>query len=259
MKKIILSFIALTFVTVANAQAPDFTATDCNSVSHNLYTELNAGKVVVIAWVMPCASCIAPTLSAQTQVQTFQSSYPGKVIFYLSDDVANTNCATLSSWASTNGISTTTIFSDANLSEAPYGTAGMPKIVVIGGGSTHTIYFNQNNGLDVTAFNAAINQALNATGIEETTKPFASVNTYPTPADQQIHITFDLSSQETVHASLINLQGAVVRTLHLSDIGIGEHTVTMDVADLRDGSYTLRLDAGLNSKSIRCIVLHENK
>ena len=50
--------------------------------------EQDAGKVVVIAWPMPCGSCIAPCLSAYTEVQNYTSSYPGRVLYYLVDDYA---------------------------------------------------------------------------------------------------------------------------------------------------------------------------
>lgn len=80
MKKIIFTLtIALMFVaTISKAQttASDFTATDCSSMSHNLYTELNAGKVVVISWVMPCSACVGGATAASNAVQSFATSHP---------------------------------------------------------------------------------------------------------------------------------------------------------------------------------------
>jgi len=57
MKKQILTFTFLilnTFGLIAQTNATDFTANDCDGVSHHLFSELDNGKVVVIAWVMPC-------------------------------------------------------------------------------------------------------------------------------------------------------------------------------------------------------------
>jgi len=67
MKKVLQLLIAGAFCTSQSfaqlpdgSTAPDFTFTDMNSVSHNLYTYLNAGKVVVIdvsaIWCAPCWS-----------------------------------------------------------------------------------------------------------------------------------------------------------------------------------------------------------
>src|ERR1035437_10690426 len=106
MNKILYTFIALMFlVTISKAQtATDFTATDCNSNSHNLFTELNAGKVIVLDWVMPCINCVAPSLSTSNVVQSYQSTYPGRVFLYLLKDIGTTTCSTLNNWAANNGI-----------------------------------------------------------------------------------------------------------------------------------------------------------
>ena len=50
MKKFIFTIAAVCSLIASQAQtAPDFTATDCNGTSHNLYTELAAGTVIVLA------------------------------------------------------------------------------------------------------------------------------------------------------------------------------------------------------------------
>ena len=60
MKKTLLTAISGLFTILGFAQttATDFTANDCGGTSHTLFTELNAGNVIVITWVMPCSSCI---------------------------------------------------------------------------------------------------------------------------------------------------------------------------------------------------------
>ena len=91
--------------------ATDFTANDCNSISHHLFAELDAGKVVVVAFVMPCSACIGPSLTAYNVATSFASSNPGRVKFFLSDDLANTSCSIVSGWATNNSITPDAVFS----------------------------------------------------------------------------------------------------------------------------------------------------
>ena len=84
MKKILLTLSTAVFTLSAIAQtAPDFTATDCNGTSHNLYTELSGGNVVILNWVMPCGACIAPSQTAYNAAQSFAITNPGKVKYFL--------------------------------------------------------------------------------------------------------------------------------------------------------------------------------
>ncbi len=79
--------------------APDFTFTDMNSVSQNLYTYLNAGKVVVIdvsaIWCAPCWS-----YHNTNALETFYNTYgpPGTnqamVIWIEGDAATNDPCMT---------------------------------------------------------------------------------------------------------------------------------------------------------------------
>ena len=76
MKKNQLLFILLFLIGIvssAQTTATNFTANDCSGTPHTLFTELDAGKVVVIAFVMPCATCIAPTLSAYNHALSYAS------------------------------------------------------------------------------------------------------------------------------------------------------------------------------------------
>ena len=96
-------FISLNLQVVAQT-ATNFTEEDCNSNSHTLFDELDEGKIIVIAWVMPCGSCSYFGSHAYDAVQTFTETHPGKVEFYLTDDYANTSCSNISSWGNANNI-----------------------------------------------------------------------------------------------------------------------------------------------------------
>ena len=151
MKKFITTTAMVIAATCAIAQtnATNWTAPDCNSTSHTLFNELDNGKIIVFAWVMPCGSCVGPSTTAYNVVQSFATSNPGQVLFYLADDLGDASCSTLTSWINSNSIGNTanmTIFSNSGnvISEANFGGTGMPHIVVMGG-TDHKIYFNKKN------------------------------------------------------------------------------------------------------------------
>ena len=161
MKKILL-INALVYFSVgiifAQTTATDFTTNDCNGVTHNLFNDLDAGNVIVIAWVMPCGPCETYSLPAYSAVQTFATSHPGRVHFYIADDYGTTACGTLNNFASNMPVST--IFSSSDVNMSDYGAYGMPKVVVLGG-TDHTIYYNQNDShITFSGAQSAISDAL---------------------------------------------------------------------------------------------------
>ncbi len=237
MKKLISTFtLALLLLTsLSKAQtAADFTATDCNSASHNLYTELAAGKVIVITWVMPCSSCISGALSAYNAVQSFATSNPGKVFDYLVDNVGDTPCSSLSSWATTNGIdiSKISVFgnSPVTIDENNYGGAGMPHVIVIG--PNKTIYFNQLNGAanNQAAITAAIAAALAPVGIDD--KVLATIAIYPNPATNLLTIK---SATDIDYINIKNMDGKTVSSI------AGAAIKNITVSDLAAGNYSIQL------------------
>lgn len=253
MKKTLL--IILTILTTlgfgyAQTTATDFTTNDCNGISHNLFDELDNGNVVVIAWVMPCGPCATYTLPAYSAVQTFATSNPGQVSFYLVDDFANTNCPTLTGWGNSNNMPLNTTFSSSDITMSDYGTNGMPKVVVLGG-SSHTIYLNENdNKINFAGVQGAINDALNAPlGIEQTESSNFQLLTFPNPVNNILNVSYVKGKSETITFSVIDVLGEIV-------IQEKELTTAIDVSSLNNGNYFLKLSSKTNSESIPFIVNH---
>jgi hypothetical protein len=260
MKKAILSAILLVLTAgIARSQssAVDFTATDCAGTSHSLFTDLNDGKVVVIVWVMPCSMCINDALGAHDAVQTYASSHPGKVLYYLVDDVGNTDCGTLKAWASQNGISGDDIIFFGNagstIDENNYGGPGMPHVAVVG--SDKKIYFNEQNGADdFSAIQQAIGQALNPTGVKEAPSQIERPSVYPNPARESImvqHLSSDLSG---VQLSVTNLLGQTVMTQTGGILTARKNELKLNISSLKNGVYFLNVNDNGSKTMIRFVI-----
>jgi hypothetical protein len=256
MKKYLLCLsLLLSVLTASYAQttATDFTATDCASVSHNFFSELNSGKVVVLNWVMPCSTCIPASVSAYNIVQGFASSNPGQVLHYLIDDNGGTTCSTLINWGNTNGISApgTTVFrnSGSAINEADYGGSGMPHIAVVG--PDHQIYFNGLNGAanNPTAVATAISQALLASGIQQPVN--VSSNLFVTTAPEKVTVHYTLTENETVTLNLLNELGQTVSSLQQGKQPSGKHNAEFDLSGMAEGIYFIRLNTENSFQSVK--------
>lgn len=241
----ILSAIALTIFTCTigygQTTATDFNVNDCSGNPHHLFSELDAGKIVVIDWVMPCASCAAQSLATYNAVQSFAASHPGRVVFYLVDDYANTSCGTLTSWGTSNGLaSVDAAFSNTAISMADYGVAGMPKVVVLAG-TSHTIFYNQNSGITTANVQAAINQALMSTSLEETENLSVSISLFPNPASEVINVDYVLEKKADVQFQVFNILGEVVTDITINDQQKGKNKIRIPLEELCEGTYFIKM------------------
>ncbi len=246
-----LLFTGITF----SQTATNFTANDCSGNSHDLFSELDAGNVVVIAWIMPCGSCIGPAKTAYTAAQSFSSSHPGRVLYYLSDDYANTSCATMNSWASTNAMPNAITISNSAVSMSNYGTPGMPKVVVLGG-TSHSVYLNLNSGVTNINVTAAINSALAATGINDDLKADFQLNVFPNPVTDQLSIAYSLLKPENIKLEVVNMIGEKVKEIANEKQAIGQYELFIETADMNAGVYFLRVTSGNFSQLTKFTVLH---
>ena len=214
MKKIIFFTISTLISIYCSAQAPNFNSNDCNGTNYDLYTQLDAGKVIVVCWVMPCSTCIPGAKISYNVVQSFQSSNPNKVFLYLCDDLGDTPCASINSWANSNSIPASVSslrFSNPIINMTNYGSTGMPKVAVFGGNS-HTIIYSANGTIDGSAMQAAINNALIASGIEEGGSITSEINLFPNPVNNNLHLSINIDKQTSINIDIFNILGTKVYT-----------------------------------------------
>lgn len=261
MKKSLLTAIAglITILGIAQTTATDFTANDCSGASHSLFAELNTGKVIVITWVMPCSACVTGAKNAGTAVKSFATSNPGQVKTYIVDDTGNSICSDLTSWESTNSITTpdATFANTGNVIKmTDYGATGMPKIVVLGGPS-HTVYYNVANAGSSSAIQTAINNALNAlTSVADLSNQISSVTSYPNPSSALTSVSYSLESPGDVKIEIYNLIGKNIKTVFSGNEGIGDHKITFDSSSLDNGIYLVKIITGRTEKTIKLSVSH---
>jgi thiol-disulfide isomerase/thioredoxin len=200
MKKFTLAFtlfslLLISHTTVGQATAMDVAQADCGDVSHHLYTELDAGKVVILDFVMlNCAPCIVGTNALENISSPYETSHPGRVKIYSFGFLNSYTCEQLTAWRDNNSF-THPVFNNGEGQVAYYGGMGMPTIVVVGT-NEHKVFFKSigyTPSVD-KAIKAAIDSALlyNPTGMaEEITGDRFSV--YPTFFSDRIYIDGDES------------------------------------------------------------------
>ncbi len=256
MKKLLSILFALSIFISYSQTASNFNCNDCASVNHDLFTELNSGKIVVITWVMPCSACVNGGLAAQAAVQSFSASNPGMVLNYVADDYGNSSCATIQNWCSTNGINTATMFANAAVSMTGYGTTGMPKVIVVGG-SGHNVYYNQ-NGSSVTqaGIQNAISTALaaNVTALKGNSGSLSLLEVYPNPTNNSATLTLRLLKETKVKIEVENVLGQKVMEVYNGNLSAGENSVKINTSELANGNYFVSCSDNESSKKIKLIV-----
>ena len=290
MKKLTL-FISLSFISISIAfsQATDFTTDDCNGVTYNLFDSLDAGNIIVISWVMPCGPCATYSLPAYSAVQSFATTHPGRVYFYMADDYANTSCSSLMSWGNSNNMPNSIFFSSPDVNMNGYGTAGMPKVVVLGG-TNHTIYFNENDGnINFLGVTTAIDSALLDNSVQTTwdclngscidsgngngiyadsltcvanciTNDITNFThndillVFPNPTNDFLNISYKVIPDEDINFEIINILGETVFTFNQSSQNIGQYNNTFDISGLTKGTYFLKLSTLSHTEISRFVV-----
>ncbi len=242
-------------VTCFAQTATNFTTNDCNGVSHDLFTELDAGKVIVVCSVDPCGGCIAPSKTTYNIVNSYQTTNPNRVFYYLADDWTVTTCAALNSWANSNGIPESSYslrFPNVAISMTPYGGAAMPRILVFGG-NAHTIFYNAITA-NVTNLQTAINNALAATEVDNLSSELFNVSLFPVPYNIQTTLSINLKSISNVKVEVYNIVGKKVLDVYNSQLKSGDNQLNIKTSDFDNGMYFIKVSVADKIKTIKLIV-----
>lgn len=246
-------------LSYSQTTATNFNSTDCSGTNHNLFTELEAGKVIVICWVMPCGACIDPALTSYNAVNDLQTNNPNKVYFYLADDFADFSCEDLNDWAINIDLPSSSFskrFSDASINMADYGTPpSMSKVVVIAGFS-HKIFYNQNDIVNATEIQTSINQALIASAINDINSSSNILQIFPNPANQSTKLSISLQSQSKNTIEIFNSHGKKIADIPTTLLLSNENTFTINTSEFNEGVYYIRLNNNKLTSTQKLIIVH---
>jgi thiol-disulfide isomerase/thioredoxin len=245
--------IILAFQAAGQSTAMDFTQDECEGNPHHLYSELDAGNVVIMEFVMlNCAPCISGTKALENITAPYAVSHPGRVHIYSYGFLNSYNCEQMTAWKIDNEFSHP-VFSEGEDQVAYYGGMGMPTIVVTGT-NMHKVFFKS---IGYTAeldefIKQAIDSALlyNPTGVGEN-KLTANFRVYPTVITDNFRIE---AGQDTEGAeyTVCNSSGKVVLTGTIPGNGVA----AVASSGLAKGIYFVRLKQDDNySEGIKLIKL----
>jgi hypothetical protein len=241
MKKILYTLSALLIIflsgTKAQTTAMEVTQADCGGANHSLYSELNAGNVVILEFVMlNCAPCIVGTKALESITAPYQDSHPGRVHIYSFAFLNTYTCEQISAWRTDNSF-THPVFNNGEEQVNYYGGMGMPTIVVVGTNEHKVFYKSIGYTPDVDdQVRAALDSALlyNPMGVNENIVD-NGFSIYPTLFTDNLNVQSDKA-----------LQGAEIVLFDSFGRQVLEYAMTSDqasipVAGLSKGLYIARL------------------
>ncbi|MBW6459461.1 MAG: T9SS type A sorting domain-containing protein [Bacteroidales bacterium] len=220
--------------------AMDFDQKDCSGIQHHLFSELDAGKVVIIEFIMlNCAPCIVATRALEDIIKPYETSHPGRVVIYSFGYLNVYTCPQLTAWVQNNTFNHP-IFSSGEAMMNYYGGMGMPTFVIVGS-NEHKVYYKgigYTSAQDIMIKNA-IDQALlyNPTGMAEDSEHAFSI--YPSVFSDYLIVETG-PGRHSYEIVLSDLAGRQVFRAPLADNGRSD----LSVAGLPQGMYIARLQYG---------------
>ena len=264
-KSLALSLVAISSQAQIGAVASNFTQVDINGNTQDLYTYLNAGKVVIVdmsaTW---CGPCWGFHSAHYLEDLHDQFGAPGTneavVIFYEDDtqttlaDLNGTGSNTQGNWVT--GVTFSMINATAAL-PAEYGT-GYPTISVICP-TDKKIKDNLYNYSTIAAMKTAVQGIITACAsssaslIEETVNEDNSlaVSISPNPTTNVTSIKFNVSTAKSATINLYSVTGQLISTSTYQVVE-GANEIELNMTNLEIGTYFVNVSTNeSNNKMIQ--------
>ncbi len=239
-KYIIITIAILVYSFHGNAQtsAFDYTKLDCNGVTHNLYTTLDQGNVVVLIYEHRCPSCLTGANNIKNVINNYYSSNTNIKVWYLEN--GGGTCTVVNNWITTNTLIAGTVFQYSSDFSSPYGSA-MP-VIVIAAGPAHNTYLVSLGASTVTDIHNAIEAALLSIGIDEISLSLSSFNVYPNPVNtNSFTLLYNSLLSQIITIELYDIEGKLVQPSLITKSTPGENSIEINVTNINNGIYFVKL------------------
>ena len=239
MKKILFTTAAIFFILFSGKSqttAMDFTQADCYGADHQLYTELDAGNVIILEYMMlNCAPCVTATTAMEELVKPYDLSHPGRVHIYSFAFLNSYTCEQIIQWERDFNFNHPA-FSEGEAQVSYYGGMGMPTLVVVGTNEHNVFYKSIGYTAEVDdMIREAVDSALlyNPTGVDE---DFLSANfkIYPTLFSDKLYVE---TNKEYAEMIIFDSYGRQVLNSFIPESG----WTSIPAAMLSKGLYIARL------------------
>ena len=242
----------------AQTTAMNFDIVDCNGNPHNLFSDLDAGKAVIIEFFMTsCGSCITAAALLEDMKANLSAEFPGMIKAYAIGYNNTYDCTTVNNWVTTNGVTSNP--SDSGATQvAYYGGMGMPTIVILGGGTSHSVLGTPFIGIvpgDTATMANDIRDFLNGVGISESNKLINDLNTFPNPVSDVLTLSFNLKENSDIKIDIVDLTGRIVIGGTKISYPSGKINSVVNMSELSTGNYAVKISVnGIVSEKMISVV-----
>lgn len=236
--------VSLTLVTTLSfgqTTAMNFSGVDCNSNSVDLFSDLDAGKAVMLIFYMPnCGTCPPVASKMQTMANNINATHPGLVKAYAFPYQNSTTCTYSASWVTNNNLPLFAPMDSGAVQVAYYGGFGMPTVVLLGGNNHDVLFVTQNfTTSDTTTMRDLILNTFTAETAELSV--INSLEVFPNPSTDAIHLSFNAPSNSTSFVELIDIDGKQVLVSEKTQLTEGLVQQELNVSGVPSGSYLVRV------------------
>ena len=198
-------------------------------------------------------SCLADVYNGETGPSSAAQGEPLNFSVVMAKSSLSGNCTSDPSFAIyLTGANLDTYFvgrQRISLTETPqaYGISGTPSNPTPPTGTYSVLLFDDAGGgyytldmqVDITAGSGV------ATEDEAVPSSYGLVSAYPNPFNPQARVAFTVGGQEPISIRVLDTLGRVrAELLRGAVLSTGEHTVTLEAANLPSGTYFVRMEAG---------------